>query len=161
MNKSPPEPPAKPPVASHRCPACGAAVDATAAVCWLCHEPQIVEAQIVEAEPVDRAGLPHAIDAWVLHASIWLGIVLTAILIYALSIGEKKYYAIAFAIVALPAIVITLGGATLGRLLNQPWHPAVKLSVGLAIALVLLPIAIVVALFIACIDLCSGFNVTT
>jgi hypothetical protein len=142
----------EPPISSHRCPACGAAVDGGATVCWLCQEPLIVDAEVVESPET-----PSDVNPWVLHGSIWLAIVLSAVLIFALSIGEKKYYAIGFAIVAVPALLISLGGATLGRILNQPWHPAVKLSVGMAVALVLLPVAVVVAFFIACIDLCSGY----
>jgi hypothetical protein len=147
MTDSPSEPP---PIAPHRCPACGAAVDASALTCWLCQEPQIVDAELVDSPSSGE------LNPWLLNGSIWLAIILTAVLIFALSIGTKKYYAIGFAIVAVPALLISLGGATLGRVLNQPWHPAVKLSVGMAVALILLPVAVVVALFIACIDLCSG-----
>lgn len=141
----------EPPKASHQCPACGAAVDASAPTCWLCQEPLVVDAEVV-----DSPETPSDVNPWVLHGSIWMAIILTAVLIFALSIGTKKYYAIGFAIVAVPALLISLGGATLGRILNQPWHPAVKLSVGMAVALVLLPVAVVVAFFIACIDICSG-----
>jgi hypothetical protein len=147
MKQSPNEPPKAP----LQCPACGAAVDGGATACWLCQEPLVIDAELVDSpEPLSD------VNPWVLHGSIWLAIVLSAVLIFALSIGEKKYYAIGFAIVAVPALLISLGGATLSRILNQPWHPAVKLSVGMAVALVLLPVAVVVAFFIACIDLCSG-----
>jgi len=91
-----------------------------------------------------------------MHAAIWSAVVLCAVLIFGLSLGQNKYYAIAFAIIVAPALAIVLGGAGLSRLLGKPWHPVVKIAVGSAIALVLLPVAFVVSLFILFTDVCSG-----
>jgi hypothetical protein len=135
-----------------QCPACGAVVPADAKTCWLCHDPLV--------QPHKPAGeSPFAAvtqNSWALHAGIWLAVVLCAVVTFGLTLGSNKYYAIGFAIMAGPALVIVLGGAGLGRLLGKPWHPVVKVSVGAAIALVLLPVAFVVSLFILCTDLCTG-----
>lgn len=142
-----------PPLPTAGCPACGAALKPGADRCWLCGDELPITAEMVEQNPF---GPPApGMNPWLLHGGIWLGIVLCGLILFGLMLGENKYYAIGFAIIAVPTILITLGGATLGRALGNPLHPAVKAAIGGAIAAVLLPVAFVVALFIACTEMCG------
>jgi hypothetical protein len=109
------------------------------------------------AEAVPGASMiPPAVNPWLLHAGVWAAVILCGVITYALLLHSNKLYAVGFAVLAVPSIAIVLFGATLSRLLGSAWHPAVKLAVGSAIATVLLPVAIVYALFIACTDICTG-----
>lgn len=136
------------------CPACGAAQRPGAIRCWLCGDELPMIAEVAEETPF--APVAAEANPWLLHGGIWLAVALCALILFGLLLGDNKYYAIGFVVMVTPALLIALGGATLGRALGKPWHPLVKGAVGGAIAAVLLPVALVVALFIACTDLCSG-----
>lgn len=108
-------------------------------------------AEVVEELPVANDRL----RPWLVHGGIWLAVIVVLLIVAGLLQLESPYYALGFAIVAVPALAIALGGAALGRMLNKPWHPIVKISVGVAIAAVLLPVAAIIALFVACFDALS------
>jgi hypothetical protein len=128
-----------------RCPSCGAEVALDSNRCWLCGQQQPVWAEIVEDSQPAQQRL-----AWMIHATAWLAVVLALSITGALIYQEEPAFAVGFAILAVPTIAFTMGGAALARGTGRPWHPLIKLLIGLGIAGVLLPVAAVVALFVLC-----------
>jgi len=135
-----------------RCPTCGADVAFDSPRCWLCGEEQPVVAEVVE-EPQLHEGQP---PDWVIHGSLWLAAIAVLLLLIGLMQAQHPYYALALAIAGVPALAVAFGGAALSRMLNKQWHPAVKIAVGAAIAVVLLPVAGIIALCVACFDALGG-----
>lgn len=139
-------------MAAERCPTCQADVVPGSPRCWLCGDELPVLAEAV-TEPK-----PGNAKDWVLHASLWLAAIAILLLFLGLLQLQHPYYALALAIPVVPALVIAFGGAALSRLLDKPWHPAVKVAVGAAVAVVLLPVAAIIALCVACFDALGGFR---
>jgi hypothetical protein len=135
-------------MAAARCPTCSAEVALDSARCWLCGEEQPIVAEVVEpAQPAQG----NSTD-WVLTGSLWLAVLASVLLLLGLIRGQHPYFALAFALAAIPALATSFLGAALSRMLKKPWHPAAKIVVGAAIAVVLLPVAAIIALCVACFD---------
>jgi hypothetical protein len=141
-------------MAAERCPTCQADVAIGSTRCWLCGNELPVLAEVVP-EPQRSPGKDQD---WVLHGSLWLATTAVLLLMLGLLQLQHPYFALALAIVGIPAVAAAFAGAALGRLLEKPLHPAVKVAVGAAVAVVLLPVAVVIALCVACFDALGAFR---
>lgn len=148
------------------CPACGAQRVPQARFCWLCGAPlpaaddAPVVAELVESQ---RPGWTQLRDPWLLHASIWAGVILAFVVGFGVVQADAKGgLAVVYVVAVVPALVFTIAGSALGRLAGRPWDPGKKvlafMSVfGMTVAITLLVMAlIVISAIIAFFQMCFG-----
>ena len=133
------------------CHECGAERQPGAKFCWLCgaavESTPHNEAAPILAEAVNQESpaQPHDVNPWLVHGTIWLGIIVAAVVCWGLA-ANNMFMGLAFAVAALPAILISLTTSVISRASGHPMHPAAKLLVGLGVTAVSVPLAVLVAL---------------
>ncbi len=142
--------PAKSGGTSKACYECGAPLDAQATTCWMCAAEQPVLAIAIESPPpVAKPPTDVADNPWLIHGMIW-GVVSVAALVGYGYFQQVYQQGIAFAVAIVPPLIIMLLAAATSRGLGNPIHPAVKVLALVGIMCVTVPLALLVAIFIAC-----------
>jgi hypothetical protein len=144
------------------CRACGAQRYPAAPYCWLCGAPQSVNAEppilaeIVEGKPV--AAAPEQ-NPWLVHGSIWAGVVLAVVVGYGVVRAEDGILATAYLIAVVPALGFTMFGSALARYAGRPWDPGKKFLAFLGVFGVTTAIATLVILLLILSAIVAFFQV--
>jgi hypothetical protein len=153
------------PMAGIHCPSCGAELPVGARYCWLCGAsattgpPKDSGKQLAMPAPEVRE-----LNPWLVHTAIWGAVALTILVgIGAAKAADAKLTAL-FLAAAVPALLLTILGAAVGRASGRPWSPGAKLAVffgaygatiGAVIAIIAMAVLLVYSLFVALFEICS------
>jgi ribosomal protein L40E len=153
----------------HVCPQCAATSAIEAKFCWLCGAPvvrnevesdprgfDLVPASEIELaqDPVGSAPPREAAQDLRLHASIWAGVIVVAAIGWGMLLNDP-ILAMAYLIIAVPALLGTIVISALARGAGSPLNPASKVALAMGIAGVLVPLALFYSIYVAIMELCS------
>ncbi len=146
----------------HVCPHCAATSAIEAKFCWLCGAPVVrsevethSQKNVAEPQSSFTGGSPReAAQDLHLHASIWLGVIVVAAIGWGMLLNDP-ILAMAYLIIAVPALLGTIVISALARGARSPLNPASKVALAMGIAGVMVPLALFYSIYIAIVELCS------
>lgn len=153
------------PLAGIHCPACGAELPVGARYCWLCGAAATTAPPKDAEKPLAAPG-PEAqeMNPWLVHSAIWGAVALTILVGFGAAKAADATLTALFLVAAVPALVLTILGAAIGRASGRPWSPGSKLAVffgaygatiGVVIAIIVMAVLLVYSLFVALFEICS------
>jgi hypothetical protein len=146
------------------CAHCGAQRQAGALHCWLCGglQPEpVAPPVIVPQASKDSTGPPRDVNPWVAHGSIWAAIAAVLAVGYGVAL-QRPVLGVVYAVLVVPAFVVSLTLSAAARLSGKPWHPLRKVFafvgvIGISLVLgTLIVVLLVVAAIIALLAICGG-----
>lgn len=154
------------------CVHCGAAVSSQARYCWLCGG-KITPSAAQDALPSVRASRWRQPLTGTQALMFWLGTILVALVGYGVVRSQDRFFAAMYLLTAVPALVVTLIGATTARVAGRPWTPGKVARVGamtaasslataaavaaiIVVMVALLVVSMIAAFFALCSSLTGG-----
>lgn len=97
-------------------------------------------------------------DAWLRHGTVWLAVLVAAVVGYGV-LAENVILGLMYFVAVAPPIVITLIVATVSRAAGRPVHPLAKAALGAGIASLSVPLALaaaVLAIVVGLFQICTS-----
>jgi hypothetical protein len=139
-----------------RCPLCCAALEEEVTWCWLCGAE--VKTGTSECDSSKESG--RELDPWLVNGTAWVAVLVVVVVMIGVLNAKMPALGWMFGLTVLPAVLFTLGSATLARMMGRPWEPLKKLAVFLAAVSIttliglLISVLLVAAALVALAQLC-------
>jgi hypothetical protein len=135
--------------------------------CWLCGG-KIMPTAAQDALPSTGPSWSTQPLEWTHALMFWLGAIVVALVGYGVLRSQDRLFSALYLLVVVPALLLTLFGATIARVAGKPWTPSKAARVGALatassltlvatiVATIIAIVATIVSFFVALFEICSS-----